>query len=608
MPPSRSGVGVSGNSTKNFGRHRPVACSLGSLCLAPARRLASLFSSGRRRPRPRNRVPMAKYLKLFPKPLLDDLVAGRWLPIVGAGMSLNAKLTLGKTMPLWPQLGERLSEDLVDFSSTGTLDTISAFQHEFGRSKLIERLIEILHIKDAQPGRAHEAFCEIPFDTTCTTNFDFLLERQYGRGPRHVYTVIDEEQLSISGSSSGTLLLKLHGDLSHPSRLVVTEEDYDAFLTKYPLIATYLANLLITKTAVFVGYSLDDPDFRQIWNIVTSRLGRTRRMAYAIMVEASASEIARYERRGVKIINLPGPKSRYGDILADAFGELHAHWRDNLISASKVTEEEPLRELSLPRDAQTRLCFFSIALDRLSLYRSEVFPYVQALGLVPVTADDVVSPGDNVNAKIDALIDRAAVMVVEPTTQHTNAELRMALTRRGRASTRDQRHQLSIIVVSNGPMEDLNKFETPNVFYVAADSLTDDPSRFARELSKLLSHLVEKLGLSQEQEPERLLKRGEGRAAVISAMTLLETRLRETIPLRASKVAIFPNKYRVELLRGLLDDATGLELISPQLRKSADSWMKLRNEIVHMGSTVTQAKAREVVRGVMGVVGALPAR
>jgi len=55
----------------------------------------------------------------------------------------------------------------------------------------------------------------------------------------------------------------MHGDIRHPKRLVVTEPDYDDFLTNYPLIATYLSNLLITKTAVFIGYSLDDPDFRK---------------------------------------------------------------------------------------------------------------------------------------------------------------------------------------------------------------------------------------------------------------------------------------------------------------------------------------------------------
>ena len=46
--------------------------------------------------------------------------------------------------------------------------------------------------------------------------------------------------------------------MHHPSRLIVTEADYDGFLAKYPLLATYLSNQLITKSAILIGYSLDD--------------------------------------------------------------------------------------------------------------------------------------------------------------------------------------------------------------------------------------------------------------------------------------------------------------------------------------------------------------
>lgn len=205
-----------------------------------------------------------KYLSYFPKPLLDDLVKGRWLPVVGAGMSLNAALPAPAKMPLWSDLSRILAEELTDYSPVGVLDAISAYEHEFGRARLIEQLMEILHLKDAQPGQAHKEFCSLPFDIVCTTNFDFLLERQYDLIPHQVHPVVDEDQLSINIGDAGTLLLKLHGDLRHPKRLVVTEADYDGFLANYPLIATYLSNQLITKTAAFIGYSLDDPDFRQI--------------------------------------------------------------------------------------------------------------------------------------------------------------------------------------------------------------------------------------------------------------------------------------------------------------------------------------------------------
>ena len=50
-----------------------------------------------------------KFIQHFPKPLLHDLVNGRWLPIVGSGMSRNAILPSDKNMPLWNELGKQLA-------------------------------------------------------------------------------------------------------------------------------------------------------------------------------------------------------------------------------------------------------------------------------------------------------------------------------------------------------------------------------------------------------------------------------------------------------------------------------------------------------------------
>jgi len=248
---------------------------------------------------------MAKsYLTTFPAPLLDELVDGRWLPVIGAGMSLNAVVPLRKKMPLWQDLGRSLAAEMRDYEYGSPLDAISAYSQQFSRTKLVERLSNLLLVDSAKPGDAHKAFCSIKFPIVCTTNFDFLLEKQYDSNPRYCRPVMYEDQLSIPSREPSVLLLKLHGDVHHPDRLTCTEEDYDAFLQRYPLLATYLANLLITKTAVFVGYSLDDPDFRQVFQIIIDRLGKARRPAYAIRVASNAQEVARFERRGVKVINI----------------------------------------------------------------------------------------------------------------------------------------------------------------------------------------------------------------------------------------------------------------------------------------------------------------
>ncbi len=541
-----------------------------------------------------------RYLQCFPKPVLGDLATGRWLPVVGAGMSLNAIMPPGKRMPLWNDLGKQLGDELTDYSSNGTLDAISAYEHEFGRARLIERLSELLFLREAQPGEAHKEFCLIPFDIVCTTNFDFLLERQYDAIPRYVHPVVDEEQLSVNLSSAGTLLLKLHGDLRHPSRLVVSEADYDGFLGSYPLLATYLANLLITKTAVFIGYSLDDPDFRQIWHVVSERLGRTRRIAYSVMVGASAAEVTRFERRGVKVINLPGSRDRYGEVLRDTFKELREYLRDTVISVSRVTEEQPLRELLLPRDSTTRLCFFSLPLELLPVYRDRVFPAVEELGLVPVTADDVIAPGDSINAKLDALIDRAAVMVVDLSSQWTRAEYDMAVARIKETSlvpvNRKPLHLIIIITEHEQLPASARSFATivrPSFIGEYSDSFVD-------ELVSLLREIMPEVGMKQqEQEPNRLYAAKEYRAAVISAMTLLESTLRRYL----DKPMTSPFEHRRPMTIGrLTDHATSAQLITPSDNKLIRSWMQTRNEAVHTSRPVRSHEARAVVEGVLKIV------
>src|SRR4051812_47572275 len=119
------------------------------------------------------------HLSVFPKPLLNDLVRGKWLPIVGAGMSRNAVTQPGQTMPLWDGIGKALADDMPGYSYINAMDAISAYTHEYSRVTLVERLAQLLLFDSAQPGDAHRAFCSLPFDIVCTTNFDFLLEKQY---------------------------------------------------------------------------------------------------------------------------------------------------------------------------------------------------------------------------------------------------------------------------------------------------------------------------------------------------------------------------------------------------------------------------------------------
>ena len=532
---------------------------------------------------------VTSYIKHFPKPLLDDLVSGRWLPIVGAGLSKNAVFPSGRSLPLWNELGKNLASEIKDYGYINPIDAISAFEYEFGRPKLIEKLSEVLLIREARPGDTHRAFCSVPFDVVCTTNFDFLLERQYELTPRPCTPLIDEDQLSINLHHSSVALLKLHGDLNHPRRLVATEEDYDAFLERYPIMATYLANFLITRTAVLIGYSLDDPDFRQVWQVVGERLGKARRSAYVLSVGARPAEVARYDRRGVKVINLPGSKARYGEIFSKVFDELRNYLRENVVTGSHVTEEGPLRELSLPRDSTSRLCFFALPLSAHPFYRDRVFPLVRNAGLVPVTADDVVTPGENVLAKIDALISRAALVVVDASSEFTLAEVGMAV-------SRNEPDRLLVIIEEQGPIP----VDVQGSRIVRRPDLASvEVHEFLESLEGWLQNAATELEPTFSHEPRRLLIAREYRAAVISAITRLETTLRERLDFPLSRAR------KVYLVREMLETAREEDLLGKFEVRQVIEWLKVRNEVVHSNALVPAKRAREIVDGVEEITGLL---
>jgi len=528
---------------------------------------------------------MGQYLKHFPKPLLDDLVSGRWLPVVGAGMSRNAVVASGRQVPLWDDLGRELAADLQDYPYAGALDAVSAYAHEYGRPRMVERVAEALLINEARPGDAHRAFCSILFDIVCTTNVDFLLERQYEATPRYCRPIIDEDHLAVNDRSSTTALLKLHGDVHHPARLVLTEEDYDSFLDKYPLLATYLANLLITRTAVLIGYSLDDPDFRQVWQVIGERLGKARRLAYAIMVDARGTDIARFARRGVKVISLPGSRSKYSQVLAETFDELREYLQTHLIGASHVTEEEPLTEFSLPQEAVTRLCFFAVPLALQPQYRDQVFPLAERAGLVPVTAADVIAPGENYSAKIDAIMRRSVAAVVDVTTQNTILELGMLV------GMSQQPHVLVVVEEGAALTSDV---ALQRVVRRGKRPVADQP-KLLKYLENWFRSVAADIQPRLAEEPLRLLSAREYRAAVISAVTHLESLLRTGI----EKDERLPG--RAYSLGPLADLAAQRELLTQNEHQKLREWMRVRNMVVHSQDTVTKAKATEIVNGVLAI-------
>jgi hypothetical protein len=536
---------------------------------------------------------MTKYIQFIPKPLLEDILNNQCIPVIGAGFSLNCELPKGKRMPLWDDLGKSFSEDLIDYPYSNALDAISAYSFEYSRSKLVEKLSQLLFVADAKPGNVHKSFCRLPFDIVCTTNFDFLLEKGYESVGRYCVPIIDEEQLSIGSiqminHNKSVLLLKLHGDLHHPNRMVVTEQDYDSFLENYPIISTYLANLLITRTPLFIGYSLEDPDFRQVWQIISNRLGDLRRPAYVLSVGAKQVAVNRYKRRGVNVINL-NAKS-YSEAFETLFEEIREYWIKNLPSKSIVFNEQTLAELSLPVDATNRLCYVSVPYSKISLYKSYVFPIIESYGFSPISLDELVMKGDNVVARETALIERADMIIFEAEDDRSLNEIRNII---------EKRHKPLHLLVLSSRSSDSFDVNNHNIKFVDKERYGNNiqSEEFTNVIEEWLSQVSEDIMVDLTNEPERLLSKQEYKAAVISAFILLESELRKLFDgnvvdahLKKRTFMPVPLLFDLAVKKGFLDEGS---------IKDFKEWLILRNKLVHGHEhSISQRDALKIVRGI----------
>jgi len=191
------------------------------------------------------------------------------------------------------------------------------------------------------------------------------------------------------------------------------------------------------------------------------------------------------------------------------------------------------------------------------------------------------SPGDTVAAKIDAVLARASIVVVDVSTDWTRAELRIALSRLG--ATR-------VLVISDRPeaLEYATALVRPSI-----PDLNDET--FLKNVDAWFAARASKLQPTVEEEPERLLGLGLTRASVIAALTLLEVHLRK-------RLALTTRPTRPMGLGQLLQLAMAQSTIPDSDITFVKQWITIRNIAVHSPDPISAKEARRVVEGVRDLI------
>jgi hypothetical protein len=166
------------------------------------------------------------------------------------------------------------------------------FQVNRDRAGLIEELKKILPDAECEPSPLLNTLAALPFKLIVSTNYDRLMERALElHGHRYEPIVQPIEGFPntsettdwftrLEGDKEVLLLYKIHGTFQEHglSPLIVTEDDYIEFLTVAGVenigCPRLIAKHLTPSTLLFLGYGLEDWDFRAIYKKLINSLHR----------------------------------------------------------------------------------------------------------------------------------------------------------------------------------------------------------------------------------------------------------------------------------------------------------------------------------------------
>lgn len=210
----------------------------------------------------------------WPETLLEDFEQNRVVLFIGSGVSRNSLGNDGQRRPkTWHNF---LSDTANTYNIAGLVnpylqarDYLTAL--DVIRFKLRpEQYSRLIRAEYQDPGYGaadiHDAIYRLNCKIVLSPNFDkiydvYVLEKSRGTITVKEYYAEDLAEF-IRGDRS--VVIKTHGTVDTPAKMIFGREDYARARTTYSMFYDILKALTLTHTLLFVGCGLDDPDIRLI--------------------------------------------------------------------------------------------------------------------------------------------------------------------------------------------------------------------------------------------------------------------------------------------------------------------------------------------------------
>lgn len=266
----------------------------------------------------------------IPRDLKQRYSEGRLIPFIGAGASMAVTWKDGgvyKRGRSWTELVSTAAK-LIGFDDPSLLRVRGNDLQilEYFSDKKNEEFAELrswfereMHPDDEAlaKSRIHAALANL---TRCeliyTTNYDDFIERALTIHGRRTVSVSIEAHIAdnfVQQSASPDLpniteVVKFHGDLKNPSRMVLSESDYQSRMSFAEVEDQRLKSDLLGRALLFIGYSFSDMNVSYLFRLVNETFGRklpstaSGTRAYIAIADPSDFEYTLFRRRNIDVI------------------------------------------------------------------------------------------------------------------------------------------------------------------------------------------------------------------------------------------------------------------------------------------------------------------
>lgn len=242
-------------------------------------------------------IEKSAFVKESIRILHEAYISKKLVLFVGAGVDVPSHL------PLWSQAIEKFCDHMnIDSKDADNLRIPQYYYNSRGKKEYVELCRDIFcYNKELPINRIHEKIVDFNVNTIITTNYTNFIEREMNnRG--HIYKVICQDK-DLPYTKNENLIIKMHGDFEHDN-FVLKEDDYLRYSDNFRLIETYIKSIIAKNVVLFVGYSFNDPDVKQIFTWVKDILGGDFQHAYMLEGYKDYDEnvFEYYKNLGVNVI------------------------------------------------------------------------------------------------------------------------------------------------------------------------------------------------------------------------------------------------------------------------------------------------------------------